>query len=461
MVAGATNSGRIGLDARVKSLVQRLRADATARAAFVCAAIGSLVVYYMVGRHQWFVRDDWDYVLGRDDTLLHSGWRHWILDPQAGHWLTVPVVLFHYTTSCFGLGSYWPFLIPTMAAHLAAVFLVRALCVRAGVSAWTTTLACSMLLVFGAGWENMIFAIQISFNLSLVAFLAQLVLADHEGDVDRRDYLASALALIGVVSSGFGPIFMVGVFTYLASRRRWKAALVIVAPQSALYLWWSVFWEADTSSPRGDKWQIPRFVVRGLTTTFDGLVSVPGLSGVAALGCIAVVASRRFDNRTHSIFLALGATVSTMFIAIGFERVGFGSAIATSSRYAHIGAMVTAPILAMAVDQSFRISRHTRHAGLLILGASGLLNLSTLYRISLDWSRQTRVQRDTFNLVAGSDLVDQVPGDRIFFPESPAVRLSTLPTLVRLGALHPRTPVTTEETGRVRLALGLSPDLGP
>ena len=460
-MAGATNEGLNGLDPRASSFARCVRSDATARAAFVCAVVGSLVVYYIVGRHQWFVRDDWDYVLGRDDTLLHSGWRHWLLDPQAGHWLTVPVVLFHYTTSWFGLGSYWPFLIPTMAAHLAAVLLVRVLCVRAGVSAWTTTLVCSMLLVFGAGWENMIFAIQISFNLSLVAFLAQLVLADHEGDVDRRDYLASAVALIGVVSSGFGPIFMVGVFTYLASRRRWKAVLVIVVPQAIIYLWWFVFWEADTSSPRGDRWQIPHFVVRGLTTTFDGLVSVPGLSGVAALGCILVVVTRRFDNRTHSIFLALGVTALTMFTAIGFERVGFGSAFATSSRYAHMGALVTAPILAMAVDQSFRISRHTRHAGLLIVGASGLLNLSTLYRTSLDWSQQTRVQRDTFNLVAGSDLVDNVPGDRIFFPESPAVRLSTLPTLARLGALQPRATITAEDTERVRLALGLGQHLGP
>ena len=45
--------------------------------------------------------------------------------------------------------------------------------------------------MFGSGWENIVFAIQIVYNLSLLAFLVQLVLIDHDGPPDRRDASAS------------------------------------------------------------------------------------------------------------------------------------------------------------------------------------------------------------------------------------------------------------------------------
>ena len=44
-----------------------------------------------------------------------------MFDAQDGHWLTIPVLIFHVTREIFGLGSYWPFLLPTIAAHVGAV----------------------------------------------------------------------------------------------------------------------------------------------------------------------------------------------------------------------------------------------------------------------------------------------------------------------------------------------------
>ncbi len=46
-----------------------------------------------------------------------------------------------------------------------------------------------LLLVFGAGWENLMFAVQIVYNISLLAFLGQSLLVDHDGPVDRRDWV--------------------------------------------------------------------------------------------------------------------------------------------------------------------------------------------------------------------------------------------------------------------------------
>ena len=56
---------------------------------------------------------------------------------------------------------------------------------------WTTTLVCAGLLVFGAGWENIVFAIQITYGLSMLAFLLHVLLVDHDGPAgsSRRRWL--------------------------------------------------------------------------------------------------------------------------------------------------------------------------------------------------------------------------------------------------------------------------------
>ena len=76
------------------------------------------------------------------------------------------------------------------------------------------------------------FAVQIVYNFSLLAFLGQSLLVDHDGPVDRRDWGGVVLSLIGVSSSGFGPFFGFGVGLLLVLRRRWTAAAVAVVPQA-------------------------------------------------------------------------------------------------------------------------------------------------------------------------------------------------------------------------------------
>jgi len=447
----------IALEARATRAADRLRSDEGARWAFRLALVAACVMYYVIGRHQWFVRDDWASTLTRDKVLHVYGWQHWLLDAQDGHWMTVPVVVYHYLTSWFGLDSYWPFLLPALGAHVAAVLLTRVLCLRNGVSAWTTTLVCSMLLVFGSGWENLVFAIQITYNFSLVAFLAQIVLVDHDGPIDRRDWIAVGLSLIGVISSGFGPIFMVGVFVLLAMRRRWQALLVAIAPQAVAYAWWFLFWESDPAKDQrpGSTAQLPAFVAKGLGATFDALVGLPGLGGIALLATLAVALTRRFGPRVRSLSCAMAATTVFMFLTIGVERVGFGVSIATSSRYVHISAMMVAPVFALAVDQLARISREARWAGLGAVAAAILLNAGSLREFASSWAIASQEERETVDLVAGSDLVAQADPNHSLFEDSPDIRVSSLPVMIDKGAVHPRLPETDEEIARVRAALGL------
>jgi hypothetical protein len=334
---------------------------------------------------------------------------------------------------------------------------VRVLCLRHGVSAWTTTLVCTMLLVFGAGWQNLAFAIQITFNFTLLAFLLQLVLVDHDGPVDRRDYFASVLVLIGVMSSGFGPIFMVGIFVLLALRQRWKALVIALGPQVVLYGWWYLSWQLDDNSaiPGGNRSQLPAFVALGVRSTFEALAGFPALGALAIVATLATALSRRFGWQTQSMSIALVATVVAMFSIVGFERLGLGLHFASESRYIYIAGIVIMPVFALAVDQLARISREARWAGLGVLCVAAGVNLSLLVEATNRWSAASAFERRTFQLVAGSGLVDESNANRSLFVESPDVTAGVLAALVARGAFEPIVPVTDEDIKRVRDALGL------
>ena len=173
------------VEARARAAVAWLATDRAARRVFLVAIAGAIVAWYVAGRRQWFIRDDWAFLITRNYMRDVAGWQRWLFEPTAGHWMTVPLLIYRGLRNLFGLDSYWPFLAVNLALHLGIVLAVRQLVRRAGAAEWTNTLVCTALLVFGAGWENIVFAIQITCNLSLLAFLVQMLLVDHEGDVDR------------------------------------------------------------------------------------------------------------------------------------------------------------------------------------------------------------------------------------------------------------------------------------
>jgi len=438
---------------------RRLAMPNAATWAFRLALVGAVVAYFAIGRDQWFTRDDWASVISRERVLDTKGWQHWLFDPQDGHWLTVPFLIFGATRRLFGLDSYWPFLIPALVAHVGSVCLVRVICKRNAVSAWTTTMVCTLLLVFGSGWENMVFAIQICYNLSLFVFLAQIVLVSHDGPTDRRDYLGAGLAVIGVMSSGFGPIFMVGVGILLALRQRWKPLLVAVVPQAFAYGWWLVAWSSDPAADArpGNQSLLPAFVARGVSDTFAAMTTLPGLGGVAIIATIAVSLQTRHGRPVQTTMLALCSTVAVMFSAIGLQRVGFGIEIASSSRYLHMAAMIIAPAFALMIDQLHRLGREVRLAALLVVGIAAGANISTLRQQSVTWAAAADAERVTMELIVGSGLAQQADPLRRPLINSPDVDVRSLSWLVDEGAFTRRVPVDAAEIERVRVALGLPP----
>ena len=93
---------------------------------------------------------------------------------------------------------------------------------RSQVGVWTSALAASVFALFGAGAQNLLWAFQVTFTGALVLGLVHLLLADHDGPLDRRDWLGLAAGFLGLMCSGVAVtmVFVVGVAALL--RRGWR-----------------------------------------------------------------------------------------------------------------------------------------------------------------------------------------------------------------------------------------------
>ena len=424
---------------------------------WVAWPIGILLLAW-IARDQWFVRDDWAFIFTRQRLYEVRGLDDLLLEPQDGHWMTWPILVFRMLHGVFGTGSYLPFLIVLWITHIGAVVLARVWMTRLGVTAWISTLMTIVLLVFGAGWENLMFAIQIVYNFSLLAFLGQSLLVDHDGPVDRRDWIGAGISLIGVSSSGFGPFFAFGVGLMLALRRRWKAAAIAVVPQAVAWCWWWLTWGSDPVG--GDGTAGVRFVVHwvefGVWSTFGSMIGTGLLAWPAFVLCVGLAAWPRLDPARRAPVIALLATALVMYAGIGTRREVFGVEAAGWPRYQYMAAMIVAPVLALGLDQAVRFASWARWIPRLLLMLAIVRNVDWMNDGADYWASLSSADRQTFELVAGSDARLEVPPDRSMSTVSPDVRVGNLPELVADGAITPRTPTTEQERAVVAYALGVS-----
>lgn len=439
--------------------VRWLRSDDGARWAFVAALAFSLVVLVVVGRHQWFIRDDWAFILTREKIHHVSGLDDMLFVAQDGHWMTIPIIIYRLIHGMFGVKSYWPYLLPTMACHLAIAVMVRVTARRAGVTAWTATILAAMLAVFGSGWENIVFAIQIVYNLSLLAFLVHIWLVDHDGAPNHRDLLGVGAGLVAVASSGFGPFFILGVLLFLVARRRWKAAVIAVGPTAVAEAWWWLFWGRDPAGDtnRGALTQVPAYVNRGFEAVFQGMTSFNSLVGISVLATLAVLLWRHRDRRSHDLIAALAITALAIYVGLAIQRGGFGVETAANSRYVYIGAALMIPAFGIAVDQLARVASPALWAMRLLLLVAAGMNVGALRSNGKAWSDRALGERNLLELVAASPKLATTNPLVAPVAFSPDVRVSDIRGLVADGAIHPRAATTPAEQAQIDAALSQAP----
>ena len=249
---------------------------------------------------------------------------------------------------------------------------------------------------FGAGAENILVAFQITFVGSLVFGLTQLLLADHDGPIDRRDWLGLLAGFAGLLCSGVAITMTVVVGLAVLLRRGragWRVALFHTAPLGAAYLLWSVL------APKGQNAgnyrshspvQVLKFVLIGIQAAFGRMGQVPGvgvlLGVVLVAGLVVLVRGHRGEGEwlgriAIPIALLAGGLVFLLFTGIvrsgqgglTFLANGTGPDRARDSRYVYLIAAMALPATALGAEALIRQWRRLAIpvAAVLLIGVPG------------------------------------------------------------------------------------------
>jgi len=378
---------------------------------FAVAELIGAILYLVNGSKVWFFGvfgDEWDFLAGRRLTL------HDLLLPHGDHLVALPALVFRLLYALFGLHSYLPYQLLSIGLHLVAAALLRLIMRRAGVRPWIATAAATLFVLFGAGSQDILIAFQITFSGALVFGLVQLLLADHDGPIDRRDALGLLAGFGALLCSDVAVVMIAVVGIACLLRRSWRAAALHTLPLAVAYGAWT---RAYGRSARTDFHvpEITRSLRTSLTKSFDALGQVPFVGWALAIMLVVGLAIAWRDSscserrpRLSAVFaLALGAPIFALILAV--TRFGLGAQFAASSRYLHIIAALLLPSLAVAAEALARRRRALGVAAIVLFLAGVPGNVADIGR-NVGPAARYREQRRVIGALAYMNLAERVPG---------------------------------------------------
>ena len=249
---------------------------------FIAVQVLAGLLWLVLGRRQWFIADEWDFLADRDGGDLGD-----LLRPHNEHWSTIPILVYRALWNVAGLRSYVPYLLPVIAAHLTAAALLRVVMRRSGVDPWIATAAASAFALFGAGRFNIIYPFQIGFTGALAIGLAALLVADRDGGLARADVAGVLACVASLLFAGIAVVLVAAVALSVLLRRGLKVAAVYALVPGGVFLLWASTAGAGEFERSGTPRQVAGFVARNLRATLEALGNVPGASVV--FGAVLVI----------------------------------------------------------------------------------------------------------------------------------------------------------------------------
>jgi hypothetical protein len=263
----SATAGLVPLRSRLAAALRSRAAPWTALAVLVIGT-GALLYHETRGTTVWF--DEWLWLLHRRPDTLGS-----FLDTHNGHLSLIPVAIYKLLWATAGIRNYAPYRLLVIVAHLVTCVLLFVYA-RRRVGPFLAPLAAGLLLLFGPGWENLLWPFQITWLLSLGAGLGALLALDR-GD-RTGDVIACVLLAVSLASSGIGVPVLLGVAVELAlARRRLRDAWIVAVPL-LLYALWSIGYQ-HTTFQRHAIVAAPNFVYNAASATLSALAGLGGSTG--------------------------------------------------------------------------------------------------------------------------------------------------------------------------------------
>ena len=329
-------------------------------AAFAVVVVYAFAWWLNLGRHQWFYADEWEYLSNRTAWNLGDLFR-----PHHGHWTTLPILQYRFLYQLFGLNHFFPYRLVVLVLYMVAAALLLAVMWRAGVHPFIAVSAATLFALFGAGSDNIINPFQVTFTGALVAGLVLLILTDHDGPFERRDWFGMLAGLVALMMSGAGVVMVMITAVAVLCRRGWRTALTLVAPLAAIYVvWFLAIGHNDGVTQAGSVSQIGGIVSGGLRNAFRVMAPRAWLGLPLALLLIGgfVLAARQRTRAGWAqlavpfallcgTVLLLASVASDHADVLGTKGAGFPR----QSRYVSLLAALSIPALAVAADAIARL----------------------------------------------------------------------------------------------------------
>jgi hypothetical protein len=315
--------------------VQNARLFVIAAAVVGCAAI------LWLSRSFNFYFDEWTLILPSD-----TAWTAY-LQPHNGHPAILLKLIYAVLLSTVGMRSYLPYMAVLLALHATTVVLLFEL-VRRRAGDVIAIGAALLLLVLGAGWENLLWAFQIGFVGSMACGLGALLAM---GAATPRMWLAALLLFASLLFSGIGLFFLIAAAVWLALTPGRRRELVWLAPVAAVLATWYVIYGHSGAPPVpgsliGNLKALPLYVVWGLGASVAGLIgqTVYG-PAVLVLALVAMGFTWR-KHRPDGFAIGIAASLLAFYVVLALSRAQIGYQQSGAGRYVYEGAVLWILLLA-------------------------------------------------------------------------------------------------------------------
>ena len=315
-----------------------------ARLIIVIAAVVAAAAILWLARNMTFYYDEWTFILSAPDWTAAN-----LLQPHNEHPVMLTRAIYAALLSTVGLRSYLPYLVVLLSLHAATVVLLFEV-VRRRAGDLVAVGSAALLMVLGAGWENLLWAFQMQFVGSVVCGLG-MFLALQATPSRRNLFVATVLLTGSLMFSGVGLFFGVAATVQLALTPERRRYLLWFAPTAvALAAWFLVFgrtYEPTTPVSPADLAALPLYVIWGLGASVAGLIGASGVAGLALLCFAALAVVLSWVRGARDAFrLGIVAGLVSFYAVTGLIRVQLGYQQSGASRYTYVGAVFWVLLLA-------------------------------------------------------------------------------------------------------------------
>ncbi|TAN31908.1 hypothetical protein EPN29_11950 [bacterium] len=316
-----------------------------ARLLVVAGALAAGAAILWLARGFTFYFDEWDFILHAPD------WQ-WVsyLQPHNEHPAMLHRAVYSALLATVGLRSYLPYMAVLVALHgTSAVLLFELVRRRSGDLAG---IACAaVLLVLGAGWEDLLWAFQMAWVGSVACGLGAL-LALNGSRHEPRMLPATVLVGASLMFSGIGLFFAVAAVVQLAANPSRRRRLLCFLPLGfAVGLWYVALGRSgalpNPPPTAGNVVLAPLYTLWGLGASAAGLVGEGGSWGPAVLVAAAgTVGWTWWRHGTDPYAWSVLAALVALYLVTSLSRAQLGYQQSAAGRYVYVGAVFWLILLA-------------------------------------------------------------------------------------------------------------------